>query len=49
MGTPDYRIMAKQLELLVEEDSGYMPVLSNCSALLWEHLEDINWAGFYLV
>ena len=49
MGTPDYRIMAKQLELLVEEDSGYIPVLSNCSALLWEHLEDINWAGFYLV
>ena len=49
MGKPDYRIMAKQLELLAEEDRGCMPVLSNCSALLWEHLEDINWAGFYLV
>ena len=49
MATPDYRIMAKQLELLAEEDRGFMPVLSNCSALLWEHLEDINWAGFYLV
>ena len=23
--------------------------LSNASALLWENLEDINWAGFYLV
>ena len=49
MRTPDYGIMAKQLEFLIEEDSGCMPVLSNCSALLWEHLEDINWAGFYLV
>ncbi|MBR5979876.1 MAG: GAF domain-containing protein [Oscillospiraceae bacterium] len=49
MATPDYRIMAKQLELLAVEDRGFMPVLSNCSALLWEHLEDINWAGFYLV
>ena len=49
MATPDYRIMAKQLELLAEEDRGFMPVLSNCSALLWENLEDINWAGFYLV
>ncbi|MBR4928381.1 MAG: GAF domain-containing protein [Oscillospiraceae bacterium] len=49
MATPDYRIMAKQLELLAEEDRGFMPVLSNCSALLWEHMEDINWAGFYLV
>ena len=49
MATPDYRIMAKQLELFAEEDRGFMPVLSNCSALLWEHMEDINWAGFYLV
>lgn len=49
MGKPDYTIMAKQLESLIEEDSSYVPVLSNCAALLWEQLEDINWAGFYLV
>jgi GAF domain-containing protein len=23
--------------------------MANCSALLWEALEDINWAGFYLL
>ena len=23
--------------------------LANAAALLWEHLEDINWAGFYLM
>ena len=49
MRKPDYMIMAKQLESLIEEDSSYVPVLSNCAALLWEQLEDINWAGFYLV
>lgn len=49
MGKTDYRIMAKQLEQLIEEDRGCIPVLSNCSALLWEQLENINWAGFYLV
>ena len=49
MGKPDYTIMAKQLESLIEEDSSYVPVLSNCAALLWEQFEDINWAGFYLV
>jgi GAF domain-containing protein len=25
-----------------------MTVLANISALIWESLEDINWAGFYL-
>ncbi|MBQ4000141.1 MAG: GAF domain-containing protein [Oscillospiraceae bacterium] len=49
MRKPDYMIMAKQLESLIEEDSSYVPVLSNCAALLWEQFEDINWAGFYLV
>ncbi len=23
--------------------------LANAAALLWEHLEDINWAGFYMM
>ena len=42
MRKPDYMIMAKQLESLIEEDSSYVPVLSNCAALLWEQFEDIN-------
>jgi GAF domain-containing protein len=45
----DYLLMARQLSSLIEEDGDYLPVLSNCSALLWENLKDINWAGFYLV
>ena len=45
----DYLLMARQLSSLIEEDGDCLPVLSNCSALLWENLKDINWAGFYLV
>ncbi len=45
----DYLLMARQLSSLIEEDEDCLPVLSNCSALLWENLKDINWAGFYLV
>ena len=43
-----YDLMAKQLTALVE---GCPPIsaLSNAAALLWEALEDINWAGFYLL
>ena len=49
MGKVDYLLMARQLSSLIEEDGDCLPVLSNCSALLWENLKDINWAGFYLV
>ena len=43
-----YDLMAKQLAALVE---GCPPIsaLSNAAALLWEALEEINWAGFYLL
>ena len=38
-----------QLSGFLAEDPFYVPALSNASALLWESVEDINWAGFYLV
>jgi len=38
-----------QTASLMDEDCGYVPVLANCAALLWEALDDINWAGFYIV
>ena len=43
-----YPLLTRQLSALVE---GCAPVsaLSNASALLWEALPDINWAGFYLL
>ena len=44
-----YSLLAMQLSALVEGCPLPLPALSNCAALLWEALEDINWAGFYLL
>jgi len=43
-----YSLMARQLTALIE---GCPPVsaLANAAALLWEALDHINWAGFYLL
>ena len=45
----DYGLLAKQIVSLAEIDVHWLPVLSNTAALLWDALDDINWAGFYLV
>lgn len=47
--TTDYQMLVEQLKALLSQDLYYVPALSNASALLWEGLEDINWAGFYIV
>lgn len=45
----DYNIIIKQMEALAEEEQGLIPVMANASALLFHSMEDINWAGFYIV
>ncbi len=45
----DYKLLAQQIKVLAEDEPNYMPVLSNASALLYENMEDLNWAGFYLM
>jgi L-methionine (R)-S-oxide reductase len=45
----DYELLKKQLRSLAETEPFYVPLLSNASALLWQALPDINWAGFYLM
>ena len=45
----DYGLLAKQIVSLAEVDAHWLPVLSNAAALLWDALNDVNWAGFYLV
>ena len=45
----DYNLLTKQIMYLAEGEPGFIPVLSNASALLYESIEDINWAGFYLI
>lgn len=44
----DYALLVEQLRSLAADEPHWLPVLSNAAALLWESLEDINWAGFYL-
>lgn len=45
----DNELMRRQLESLSEGVSWDMTILANAAALLWESLEDINWAGFYIL
>ena len=45
----DYNLMSKQIRSLADAHSDHIAVFANASALLYESLEDINWAGFYLV
>lgn len=43
-----YDALAEQLRGLLEGERNVIANLANCSALLNEVLEDINWVGFYL-
>ena len=45
--TVDYALLAAQLQALTDDVPYEIANLSNASALLWEQLPDINWAGFY--
>ena len=45
----DYTLMIKQAEALAEGGLWDITLYSNISALLFEGLTDINWAGFYLL
>lgn len=41
--------MRRQLESLSEGVDWDVTILANAAALLWETLDDINWAGFYIM
>lgn len=45
----DYQALCAQLSALTEGIPYPSANLANASALLWEHLEKINWAGFYIM
>ena len=45
----DYKLIIKQMEALADDSTDYVPVMANVSALLFHSMENINWAGFYLV
>ena len=45
----DYKLLAAQIRSLAEDEPNYIPVMSNASALIYENMEDLNWAGFYIM
>ena len=45
----DYQALCAQLSALTDGIPYKIANLANASALLWQHLEKINWAGFYLM
>lgn len=45
----DYQNLNAQLAALTEGVPYKIANLSNAAALLWEHLDRINWAGFYMM
>ena len=45
----DYRLLKEQMDALTGTQSRPIPNLANASALLWQILPDLNWAGFYLM
>jgi L-methionine (R)-S-oxide reductase len=51
--TPDpkenYRLMVETAKAFIEDESDLVALLANLSALIKVYVEDLNWAGFYLL
>ena len=45
----DYTLLCSQLRALTQGVPHFVANLANASALLWHSMEDLNWAGFYLM
>ena len=48
MQKTDYELLIKQARAVTEDVPHLTANLANLSALIWQTLDDINWAGFYL-
>ena len=44
----DYELLTRQALELAREDGWYVPLMANVSALIFEQMPDLNWAGFYV-
>ena len=47
--TTDYVLLKQQAEGILDTEPWYTAAMSNLSALIASSMEDLNWAGFYLV
>ncbi|EOS93243.1 hypothetical protein ETR_20063, partial [Erwinia tracheiphila PSU-1] len=44
-----YSDLNRDLHTLIAGETSFLAAISNCSALLYERLDGVNWAGFYLL
>ncbi|ACT06694.1 putative GAF sensor protein [Dickeya chrysanthemi Ech1591] len=44
-----YDELVRDLTALIADEDRFLTILSNSSALLFERLDGVNWAGFYLL
>lgn len=45
----NYELLCEQIRSLAEASSDMTAIMANASALLFDAMPDINWAGFYIV
>ena len=45
----DYDLMCRQAEALAGDSADWVPLMANVSAMIYDALPDLNWAGFYIV
>ena len=45
----DYRLLIEQAKAFAEDSTWDITLYANISALLFESLKNLNWAGFYLM
>lgn len=45
----DYALLCGELAALTENVPYPIANLANTAACIWQHLENINWAGFYII
>jgi L-methionine (R)-S-oxide reductase len=44
-----YRLLNKQAQALIEQETDLIANMANLSALLFNQLPELNWAGFYIM
>ena len=47
--TEFYADLNRDFQALMAGETSFLAMISNTSALLFERLEEVNWAGFYLL
>lgn len=47
--TEFYSDLNRDLRALIAGETSFLAAMGNCSALLYERLDGVNWAGFYLL